>query len=538
MVLPTTFSAARDTMKAFLRVFAGLVWGVLHGFDRLVFRGHLRQITTVQGMARYLHTHRILYKDFQDYVQGKTRQLIEASLDTARQQQRPVVYLPSSQISKEAEAAKIASRDGIRDGLICVFKCVEPCWTFDLHRNRERQELELRGKRSKCLFLYHYYQHPDFGALYGRVQTWFPFAMQIGLNGRAWLTRQLQREGLRYRRYDNKVTWVEDLPRAQQLLDAQRQENWPQRLEALRRLIHPCHPEHLEMPLAYYWSVFQSEWASDFLFHRPADVERVHAPLVRHAVLHFRSVEVLRFLGQKVPATGAVHGRFTKEILTTLKRRPEGVCLRHAVHGNSIKTYSGPGFLRVETTLNQPADFKVYRTRENDPEGPQDWRPLRKGVADLHRRATVCQAANDRYAEGLAARKDQTPLQEWTDPLCRRALAPGPNPQRRRVRALNPLSPEDAGLLEAILDPKFVVPGLRNRDLVPLLYPKPAADPQEKRRRSSRVTRLIRLLRAHGLLRKTPKSHCYQLSADARKRVTAVLAARQANTETLTDNAA
>ncbi len=79
----------------------------------------------------------------------------------------------------------------------------------------------------------------------------------------------------------------------------------------------------------------------------------------------------------------------------------------------------------------------------------------------MHRRATLCQAANNRYAEGLAAIQDQTPLKEWTDPLCQRALAPGHNPQKRKVRALNPLSPDDAGLLEGILDPKFVVNGLR-----------------------------------------------------------------------------
>jgi hypothetical protein len=164
--------------------------------------------------------------------------------------------------------------------------------------------------------------------------------------------------------------------------------------------------------------VFQSEWASDFLFHRPQDVDGVQAPLLRHALLHFRSAAVLRFLGQKVPAGGEVHGHFTGEVTTTLKRQPEGVCVRHAVNSNSIKMYSGPGFLRVETTLNDPHAFKVYRTKENDPEGEPAWRQLRKGVADLHRRATVCQAANDRYAEGLAALKDQTPLKEWTDPLC------------------------------------------------------------------------------------------------------------------------
>jgi len=526
-------------MKAIVRVFAGLIIGILHGFDRLVFRGHLRQLSTVRGMECHLSANGVLFKEFAAYVQKQTAQVIEGSLTAARAQGRPVIYLPSSTISKEDEAQRVATRDRIDTGLIAVFKCVEPCRTYEVHRNRARKMLELQGKMGKCAYLYHYYQHPDFGLMYGRVQTWFPFAVQIGINGREWLARQLTKEGLAFRRYDNKVTWVENLERAQQLLDRQLQENWPQRLDEVRRLVHPAHPDILgRWPLDYYWSAFQSEWASDLLFRDRADVERVFPQLVRHAFVHFRSAEVLRFLGRAVAEGGCVNPRFAGEVKSTVQRRAEGVCVKHWVNGNSIKMYNGPGFLRLETTLNQPQDFKVYRTKENDPEGPLDWRKLRKGVADLQRRAVVCQSANDRYAEALAASKDTTPLQQWVEPLCRRVLAPGPNPQQRRLRALNPLAGEDAKLLEAILDAKFTVNGLRNRDLVGMLYTSPAADAHEQRRRSSRVTRLLRLLRAHGLLQKVPKTHRYQLSADARKRITAVIAARNANAETLTANAA
>jgi hypothetical protein len=148
---------------------------------------------------------------------------------------------------------------------------------------------------------------------------------------------------------------------------------------------------------------------------------------------------------------------------------------------------------------------EVYRTKENDPNGEQAWRPLRKGVADLHRRATVCQAANDRYAEALAAVQDATPLKEWAEPLCRRASAPGNNPQERKVRALNPLAAAAAALLAGILDPRFTVNGLRNRDVVALLYPQPATDPQQQRRRSGQATRLLRLLRGTGCSRRFRK---------------------------------
>src|SRR5260370_647770 len=78
--------------------------------------------------------------------------------------------------------------------------------------------------------------------------------------------------------------------------------------------------------------------------------------------------------------------------------RPEGVRLKHYASGNSIKIYDKHGqVLRVETTLNHPEAFRVYRTPEGQPHRLKRWRPLRKAVADLPRRAQICRAANDRY---------------------------------------------------------------------------------------------------------------------------------------------
>lgn len=75
--------------------------------------------------------------------------------------------------------------------MVCVLSCVEPCWSFEIHRNREKKKLELEPRYRKCLFLYHYWMHPVFGFLNARIQTWFPFPVQICLNGREWLARQM-----------------------------------------------------------------------------------------------------------------------------------------------------------------------------------------------------------------------------------------------------------------------------------------------------------------------------------------------------------
>lgn len=529
-------------MNAFLSVFASLVAGTLHGYDRVVFRGHLRRLSYEEGMYCYLSANSVLLKDFETHVQGKTAELMEASLAEATRLKRPIKYLPSSSTDKEALARTIADQDRVRSGLIAVFKCLEPAYTFAVHGNRATKKLELQSKKGRCQHVYHYYLHPIFGFMYARLQTWFPFAVQIGINGREWLARQMNEAGVLYHRRRNKFSWIEDFGRAQALLDSQLQTEWPSALDAILQQLHPAHPQILgHMPLAYYWSVFQSEWASDYLFRRRADLERLYPQWLRHAMLTYKSADVMRFLGRAVPLAAKTTKNFSKgEVITDLRKREEGTRIKHWVDHNSIKMYDALFFdtanLRIETTINDPTDFKVYRTKENDPDGKMDWRPMRMGVADMHRRAQVSQAANDRYAAALTTVQDKTSLKEWAEPLCRRVKTVGKG--QRSERGLNPMEASDATLLAAVVDAKFAVNGLRNRDLVAMLYERPACDEQERRQRSARVTRQIRLLRAHGILHKQKKSHRYQVSPHGRKAVLALLAARDANAEELTTKAA
>jgi hypothetical protein len=104
----------------------------------------------------------------------------------------------------------------------------------------------------------------------------------------------------------------------------------------------------------------------------------------------------------------------------------------------------------------------------------------------------------------------------------------------RSVRALNPLAPADVKLLEAINRGEFLLNGFRNRDLREVLFADaPPATPEETKRQSAKVTRLIGLLRAHGVIAKVSKTHRYQVTVVGRNKVTALLAARQADTEQL-----
>jgi hypothetical protein len=555
-------------MQAFLSRFAALVTGVLCGFDRLFFRASLRNLTRPFGLQNYLWANRIPFKEFAQHSAAVTDRLEAASLRQAQQLGREVRYLNTSEVRKDELARDIAARDRINSGLICVLRSVDPCMSFEIHKNRDRKKLEIRYRQRKCLHLYHYQIHPVFGFLHTRLQTWFPFRIYVCLNGREWLARQLDQAGVHYCKRKNTFTWVEDVAQAQALLDQQLQANWTELLGGLAEAVNPLHHDlFANFPCRYSWSVADSAWASDVMFRSRADLEAIYPQLVRYAVTTFDAVDVLRFLGKPVPASGKVPYRCRHEVVTNLGERVEGIRLKHWLNGNSIKLYNKGSVLRPETTLRQPGQFKVYRPAEGQPEGPQDWRPLRLGLADLPRRAEVCQAANARYLEALAAVHDTTPLRQLAEPLCRPTTAPatsraaagaadadaGPSapaapagtptvsaaPARvRRVRALNPLGAEDAALLTAVSGHEFLTNGLRNRDLRRLLYGAKAQAPAEERRRSAAVTRQLRLLRAHGLIDKVPRTHRYLVTEHGRHAITALLAARHASAAQLIKAAA
>ncbi len=129
-------------MYEFIAKHQDKIIGTLSGFDRLVFRRTLRSIAHDVGMMRYLWANQVLLKDFAAHVEQVSRRLKEASLAEAQSLGRPAQYLTSSQLSKGEIVRGIAAKAGIRDGLVCVLSCVEPGWSFEIHRNRATHKLE------------------------------------------------------------------------------------------------------------------------------------------------------------------------------------------------------------------------------------------------------------------------------------------------------------------------------------------------------------------------------------------------------------
>jgi len=521
-------------MLEFVQRHGSSVIGVLSGFDRLLFRGTLRRIANAAGLSSFLSHTGVLLKDFGKHSEKLTEQVKEASLAAAKEAGRPVRYLCNPSVRKEDIARDIARRDGISNGLICVLSAVEPCHSFEIHRDRAAKRLVLRSHQRRCLHLYHYLIHPQLGFLHARVQTWLPFNVSVCLNGREWLSRQMDAAGLGYRRRDNCFTDLQDAARAQALMDEQLTTDWRPLLDGILARAHPAHAQRFgpasPYPIDPYWSVQQSEWATDVMFKSPQLLAGLYPRLVRQGMEALGSRDVLRFLGKRVPEGQSAHPNFNGQVITDLKQRPQGMRVKHAVNDNSVKMYDKQGsVLRVETTINQTREFKVFRGTEANPKDKR-FRPLRKGVADLHRRAQVSQASNLRYLESMAAVESGTTLGQSLTPLCcpvkRDALT---------ARALRPFDADDMNLLAAVGGGEFAINGFRNRDIREQLFgPDNPKDPAATRRRAGQVTRKLRMLRAHGVIRKVPRTHRYLLSDKGKQLVTLLSAAKNADAKRLT----
>lgn len=490
-------------MSAFEIVHQDRVIGKLTCFDRLIFKGHLARFNMPGRLKSFLDHQGVLLKDFDRYVTKTTEALKAHAQKLAATAGRPYLYLAETHTksrgqSKEELARSIAERDGITAGLICVLGAVEPCSSFSIFRNKQTHRLELVRRRRKCLHFYFYWLHPELGFCHVRLQSWFPFEVQVWVNGREALCRALERKGVHPLRYANAILKVTDWALAQRLADRLATRRWPRLLNGLARQINPVLPTVTRAGFGgYWWVVDQAEVATDIAFRSRPALEAVLPGLVAHAASAFSAEDVLRFLGRKL------HPCLAAEVTSDARRRPEGWRVKHRMARNSIKVYDKASVLRVETTINDPTQFRVLRVKN----GHRVWCPMRKGVANLGRYHQVGRQANERYLDALAAAHDNRAgvavLHRHTRPITNRG---------RRHARLDPISPEDVALFRAAMAGEHAIDGFRNADLTRRLHLKPAATDAEARRRCQRTSRLITKLRGHGLVAKVPRRRLYRVT--------------------------
>jgi hypothetical protein len=132
-------------------------------------------------------------------------------------------------IAKDELARQVVQRDKIKEGLIAIFSAVEPCLSYSVRGDHQTKQIKLVLQTRKFTHFYHYYLHQQFDLLHVRVQSWFPFSVDVCLNGREWLARQMDSPGIGYEKRDNCFVALGDPVAAQELCLKQLQTDWAAR---------------------------------------------------------------------------------------------------------------------------------------------------------------------------------------------------------------------------------------------------------------------------------------------------------------------
>jgi DNA-binding MarR family transcriptional regulator len=383
---------------------------------------------------------------------------------------------------------------------------MERCTAFKPHYDKSQNRATLRADDGKCLHYYFYFIDENLGLCYLRVPTWAPFRLQFYFNGHNWLSRQLDDNGFAFNLVDNAFVDISDFEQAQHIADSF---NVRRLHRILERYASMCCPVVKQFRAGVEWTIMQIEYATDIVFRRREDLQRLYEPLIRTAVHAVKADDVAKFLGRK-----QVHGNFKDELGTDFGTRVEGTRLKHHMAKVSIKMYDKHGLvLRLETTTNDVKFFSHYRTVVHRDGVGRSTKvaPVLKSIYSLGVMSGLLSAANRRYSAFLSALDQPNIDLRGLDRLSRSIRH-----RQRSYRGFNLFHGVDLVLFLAIARGEFTISGFRNQDLQ-----------RHMGLKGSQVSRFLKRLRLHGLIKKVGRRYKYYLTDLGRRTIACVLRLRQ-----------
>ena len=493
-------------MPALTERYASEICGVLSCFDRLVITGTIPGVCYADGMSRYLRSHDIRIFDYPRFAEPLRDEIRANAERVAKEHGVEIEFIRSSgSFRKEARVQEILAKRGEAPGLVHILSAMEGCPSFEPWHDKQNGRTFLKGREAKCLHYYFYFVSEEFGLCYLRVPTWAPFRLQFYCNGHNWLARQMTRGNIHFRQSDNTFLEIADIKGAQELSNA-----FP--VERLHRLLDElasryC-PAIRHFPESYHWSIMQAEYSTDIIFRTQSALRPLYETLVRTAIHAVKADNVATFLGRKL------HGNFEDELGNDFHTRIEGTRIKHHMGPAAIKMYDKYGLvLRIETTVNDVTFFKHHRRVEHrDGSSEVKLAPMQKTIYSLSPLREILIAANHRYLDFLSELADPSAGLPQVE-----KIAETVRKDERTYRGFNLFAKSDLDLFTALVRGEFHISGFKNASLRPFL---PGTT-------GSQVSRLLKRLHLHGLIKKVGHTYKYYLTTLGKRAVLTALKLRE-----------
>lgn len=461
----------------------------VESIDRMYLNGYVPGLQTEGGFVHFVRKHLGYPIASTAVISPLSKAFVQAIEAFAKQQHVDVVTFGRHQ-RKDDVTKDYLARTSFNEGVLYIGKAQEKAAVFrTIHkRNAETGKSYPWISRGSALpnHYYFYLLDEDFGPLFIKFCSYFPYAVKLCINGHEWVKRQLTQEGIGFEALDNGVLSCENPMRLQELCDSLDSE----KIDAvfrkwLARLPHPFRPEDRAAGYRYELSILQAEFALTQVLDFPRTGRQFFEEVIRENLDIGRPDQVQLIFNRRV--TKRTPGSFRTRILT------EGVVPSlHAQYKHTkIKQYHKEGrALRTETTINNTYDFAIGRKLCNLP-------ALREiGFAANRRLLNVQTLSHDC---SIGKEKFNSVIQ----PIVH---------DKQRASALHFGDPRVLALMYALCLFELLPEGFRNADLrikvAELLNQDPSVYSQ------GRMTYDLRRLRLHGLIERRPHSNRYLVTQD------------------------
>ena len=470
--------------------YSGKIKGLLSCFDRVVITGTLPRFCYAGGMAQVMSEYNIRLFDYTKFVEPMRDEIRRNAENIAKENDLKIDFIRKKNFRKEARIKKILEKRGNHPGLVHIFSAMEPCSSYRPWHDKKTHLTYLKSVGGKCLHYYFYFIDEELGLCYVRIPTWSPFRLQIYFNGHNLLANQMQKNGIHFEMIENAFIEIDDFDKAQELVNSFSTTIIHRKLDYYAKLLCPIVKRFY---LSYHWSIMQVEYATDIIFKSQKNLKTIYENISRTAIHAVKADNIATFLGRKL------HGNYQDEMGNDFSTRIEGTRIKHSMGKVSIKMYDKFSLvLRIETTVNDVSFFKHYRTVEHrDGSVSTQLANMKKEIYSLSPLREHLEKANMRYIEFISALDDREVEMKNLGKISERVVK-----DNRSYKGLNLFSEEDLKILEAVACGEFNIHGFQNKNLSQKLESKT----------SSQVSRIIKRLRVHGLIRKISGTYRYHLT--------------------------
>ncbi len=458
-------------------------------YDRTLITGNLPELSYSQGMTSYLYKGGIRIFDYPKFAEPFKDQIRANAEKLAAENGLTIEFIRKKGIRKEDIVSQKIQERGDFPGLVQIISVMEACPTYKPWHNKKTGKNYVKPDQSKCLHYYFYFIDEYLGLCYVRVPTWCPFRLQVYFNGHNVLASELKAAGVSFSMLDNSFDSIGDIEKAQALADEIDIKKIHRKLDEFAWRYCPVYKA---LGLRYHWSIMQAEYATDIVFKHQKDLQEIYGELVATAIHTVKPENIATFLGRKLD------GKYQGEMGNNYNVRIQGSRIKHSMGKTSLKMYDKfSKILRIETTTNDVTFFKHYRqVVHRDGTKSMKNTAMKKGLYSLGALQENLASSNRRYIEFISAFDNKEVGRKRME-----KITSSKQENNRNYKGFNFFNAQDIELLRNIVKGEFNISGFQNKHLQKSIG-----------LNSGQVSRLLKRLRVHGMIKKVGKTYKYYLT--------------------------